>query len=101
MSRVQLALNVDDIDEAIAFYSKLYNTAPAKVKPGYANFAITGQFCEQPDDVVFTVEYSIRPAMTAAYELPGLDRKPPAVFKGQLDPRNLYRAFRALHDLNG
>ncbi len=40
MSRIQLALNVDDIDEAIAFYSKLFNTAPAKVKPGYANFAI-------------------------------------------------------------
>lgn len=40
MSRVQLALNVDNIDEAIAFYSTLFNTAPAKVKPGYANFAI-------------------------------------------------------------
>ena len=41
MSRAQLALNVDDLDEAIAFYSKLFNTPPAKVKPGYANFAIT------------------------------------------------------------
>jgi catechol 2,3-dioxygenase-like lactoylglutathione lyase family enzyme len=41
MSRAQLALNVDDLDEAIAFYSKLFNTAPAKVKPGYANFAVT------------------------------------------------------------
>lgn len=40
MSRAQLALNVDDLDEAITFYSKLFNTAPAKVKPGYANFAI-------------------------------------------------------------
>jgi catechol 2,3-dioxygenase-like lactoylglutathione lyase family enzyme len=40
MSRVQLALNVDDIDEAIAFYSKLFATEPAKTKPGYANFAI-------------------------------------------------------------
>jgi lactoylglutathione lyase len=40
MSRVQLALNVSDIDEAIAFYSKLFATEPAKVKPGYANFAI-------------------------------------------------------------
>ncbi len=40
MSRAQLALNVDDLEEAIAFYSKLFNTAPAKVKPGYANFAI-------------------------------------------------------------
>ena len=41
MSRVQLALNVDDLDEAITFYSKLFNTGPAKVKPGYANFAVT------------------------------------------------------------
>ena len=41
MSRVQLALNVDDIDEAIAFYSKLFATEPAKIKPGYANFAVS------------------------------------------------------------
>ncbi|MBY6709162.1 MULTISPECIES: ArsI/CadI family heavy metal resistance metalloenzyme [unclassified Rhodococcus (in: high G+C Gram-positive bacteria)] len=41
MSRAQLALNVDDIDTAITFYSKLFGVAPAKVKPGYANFAIT------------------------------------------------------------
>jgi len=40
MSRMQLALNVDDLDSAITFYSKLFNTEPAKVKPGYANFAI-------------------------------------------------------------
>jgi catechol 2,3-dioxygenase-like lactoylglutathione lyase family enzyme len=40
MSRIQLALNVDDLGEAITFYSKLFNAAPAKVKPGYANFAI-------------------------------------------------------------
>jgi catechol 2,3-dioxygenase-like lactoylglutathione lyase family enzyme len=40
MSRVQLALNVADIDEAITFYSKLFGTEPAKVRPGYANFAI-------------------------------------------------------------
>lgn len=40
MSRVQLALNVDDLDEAITFYSKLFATAPAKVRPGYANFAV-------------------------------------------------------------
>jgi catechol 2,3-dioxygenase-like lactoylglutathione lyase family enzyme len=40
MSRVQLALNVSDLDEAVAFYSKLFATEPAKVRPGYANFAI-------------------------------------------------------------
>jgi catechol 2,3-dioxygenase-like lactoylglutathione lyase family enzyme len=41
MSRVQLALNVSDIDEAVEFYSKLFGTPPAKRRPGYANFAIT------------------------------------------------------------
>jgi lactoylglutathione lyase len=41
MSRVQLALNVDDLDAAITFYSKLFGAEPAKRKPGYANFVIT------------------------------------------------------------
>jgi catechol 2,3-dioxygenase-like lactoylglutathione lyase family enzyme len=40
MSRVQLALNVSNLDEAVAFYSKLFATEPAKLRPGYANFAI-------------------------------------------------------------
>ena len=40
MSRVQLALNVDDVEAATAFYARLFGTAPAKVRPGYANFAV-------------------------------------------------------------
>jgi lactoylglutathione lyase len=40
MSRVQLALNVADLDASIEFYTKLFQTAPAKVRDGYANFAI-------------------------------------------------------------
>jgi len=40
MSRVQLALNVSDLEAAIGFYSKLFGTEPAKQRPGYANFAI-------------------------------------------------------------
>ena len=40
MSRVQLALNVTDIDAAVDFYTKLFGTDPAKRRPGYANFAI-------------------------------------------------------------
>jgi catechol 2,3-dioxygenase-like lactoylglutathione lyase family enzyme len=40
VSRVQLAINVADIDEAIGFYSTLFATEPAKVRPGYANFAV-------------------------------------------------------------
>ena len=40
MARVQLALNVADLDSAIDFYSKLFDTPPAKIRPGYANFAV-------------------------------------------------------------
>jgi catechol 2,3-dioxygenase-like lactoylglutathione lyase family enzyme len=40
MSRVQLALNVDDLEESVAFYTRLFGTGPAKLRPGYANFAI-------------------------------------------------------------
>src|SRR5215207_4417436 len=40
MSRIQLALNVDDVEVATAFYSKLFGTPPAKTRPGYANFAV-------------------------------------------------------------
>ncbi|HEV3267529.1 MAG TPA: ArsI/CadI family heavy metal resistance metalloenzyme [Acidimicrobiales bacterium] len=40
MNRIQLALNVSNLDEAIDFYSKFFRVEPAKVRPGYANFAI-------------------------------------------------------------
>src|SRR3954447_13666144 len=41
MSRLQLALNVNNLEESVAFYSRLFAATPAKVKPGYANFAIS------------------------------------------------------------
>jgi len=41
MSRVQLALNVDNLEESTAFYARLFATEPTKVRPGYVNFAIT------------------------------------------------------------
>jgi catechol 2,3-dioxygenase-like lactoylglutathione lyase family enzyme len=50
-SRVQLALNVSDIDKAVAFYTKLLGTEPAKRRPGYANFA-----SEQPDLKLVLIE---------------------------------------------
>ncbi len=72
---------------------------PDVLPKGWKNLAITGQFCEQPDDVVFTVEYSVRSAANAVYGLLGIDRKPPAVYKGQYDPKVLYKAFKGLHDI--
>ncbi|MEL6890705.1 MAG: ArsI/CadI family heavy metal resistance metalloenzyme [Actinomycetota bacterium] len=41
--RLQLALNVRDLDAAVDFYTTMFDTAPAKRRPGYANFAV-----EQP-----------------------------------------------------
>ena len=73
---------------------------PEVLPKGWENLAITGQFCEQPDDVVFTVEYSVRSAANAAYGLLGIDRKPPSVYKGQYDPRVLYKAFKGLHGID-
>jgi oleate hydratase len=72
---------------------------PQVVPKGSKNMAFTGQFCELPDDVVFTVEYSVRSAQVAVYALLGLKREPPPVYKGKFDPRVLYKAFMALHDL--
>jgi oleate hydratase len=63
------------------------------------NLAFVGQFCELPEDVVFTVEYSIRSAQTAVYSLLGLSLAPPPVYKGRYDPRVLLKAFLTLHDL--
>jgi oleate hydratase len=71
---------------------------PAVVPAGWHNLAFIGQFCELPDDVVFTVEYSVRSAQNAAYALLGLDLAAPAVYKGQHDPRIVYNAFSTLRD---
>lgn len=59
------------------FLTRSSGDRPAVHPEGYANFAVVGQFCEQPEDVVFTVEYSVRSAMTAVYELLKLQRTPP------------------------
>jgi myosin-crossreactive antigen len=56
----------------------------------------SGGIDEQSDDVVFTIEYSVRSAMTAVYKLLNLDKQPPPVYKGWRDPRVVYRVFQAL-----
>jgi oleate hydratase len=83
------------------FLKRAHGDRPPVVPMGYDNLAFTGQFVELPDDVVFTVEYSIRSAQVAAYAVLGLDRQPPPVYKGQFDPRVLYKAFTSLHDMVG
>lgn len=69
---------------------------PAVVPEGSTNFAFIGQFCEQPDEVIFTMEYSVRSAWTAVYKLLKTKRKPPPVYKGYLHPRVVSRVVKAL-----
>ena len=72
---------------------------PQVLPPATHNLAFIGQFVELPQDVVFTVEYSIRSAQVAVQGLLGLQRGPPPVYEGKFDPRVLLKAFRALHDV--
>src|SRR3954453_23379972 len=41
ISRIQLAINVEDLETSVAFYRRLFGTEPAKIRPGYANFAVS------------------------------------------------------------
>jgi oleate hydratase len=67
------------------------------VRPvGTENFAFIGQFCEIPDDVVFTVEYSVRSAQIAVFSLLGLKKPVSTLYKGQLDPGVLFASARTL-----
>ena len=71
---------------------------PRPVPPGSKNFAFISQFVEIPDDVVFTVEYSIRAAQMAVYELLGIDRIIPPVTRHdktfQVQFEALLKAFK-------
>jgi oleate hydratase len=81
------------------FLPRVAGDRPAVLPERTDNLAFMGQFCEVADDVVFTVEYSIRSAQLAVYGLLGLQMKPPPVYQGKFDPRVVLRAFRALHDV--
>ena len=81
------------------FLPRQHGDRPQIVPEGSTNLAFMGQFCELPLDVVFTVEYSIRSAQAAVNALLGLRREPPAVYQGKFDPRVLFKAFGALHDI--
>jgi len=60
------------------------------------NIAFIGQFAEVPEDVVFTVEYSVRTAQTAVYTLLGLDKQPTPLYKGEQHLRVLFDAAKTL-----
>jgi myosin-crossreactive antigen len=55
-----------------------------------SNLAILGQFCEIPDDIVFTLEYSVRAAQIGVYALLHLDKKVTPIYKGYKNPQHVF-----------
>ncbi|MFE9403385.1 oleate hydratase [Streptomyces sp. NPDC006530] len=70
---------------------------PQVVPENSTNLAFIGQYAEVPEDVVFTVEYSVRTAWTAVAGLLRLGKQPPPVYKGRHNPKVLIEALETLH----
>lgn len=75
------------------FMPRLLGDRPLPVPPGSKNFGFISQFVEIQDDVVFTVEYSVRAAQMAVYELLGIDRKIPPVTPHDTSLRTQFEAL--------
>lgn len=75
------------------FMPRAIGDRPQVVPDGSTNLAFIGQFCEIPDDVVFTEEYSVRSARTAVYRLLGLDKPVVPIRQYQYDVRMLFQSF--------
>lgn len=75
------------------FMPRALGDRPPVILPKTANLAVMGQYCEMADDVVFTVEYSVRSAMIAVYSLLGVQKKVPDVHRADRNPLVLLRAL--------
>ena len=79
------------------FSRRVPQDRPKVIPDGAQNFAFLGQFTELPEDVVFTVEYSIHGAMHAVYEFFGVDRPIPPIYQGLHDPKVGVKALLAAY----
>lgn len=69
------------------FMPRIIGDRPDVIPKNTKNFAFIGQFCEMPNDMVFTVEYSVRSAITAVYGLLNIRKKVPSIYEGYKDPQ--------------
>ncbi|QQO08466.1 oleate hydratase [Breznakiella homolactica] len=79
------------------FMPRVKGDRPDVIPEGSVNLAFLGQFAEQPDDCVFTVEYSVRTAMTAVYRMLNLEKEVIPVFPSFYDIRTLTQATKVLY----
>ena len=83
------------------FLTRAKGDRPQVIPEGSTNLALLGQFCEMEDDIVFTMDYSVRSAQTAVYKFLNLNKKVTPIYKGQYDVRVLYNsAMKMLKDDN-
>ncbi len=82
------------------FMPRAKGDRPDVVPKGSVNLALLGQFVEIPEDCVFTVEYSIRSAMMAVYNLLNVDRNIPSVYPSKYDIRVGAAAIKTLYGEN-
>jgi oleate hydratase len=78
------------------FMPRVKGDRPAVRPTGTTNIAFIGQYCEIPDDVVFTVEYSVRSAQTAVYSLLNLDKEVTPLYKAQHDIGMLFSSLKTM-----
>lgn len=78
------------------FERREHGDRPPVIPQGAANFALLGQYVEIPEDVVFTVEYSVRGAMHAVYGLLGMSNEIPGIYHGIADPGAALASLRTL-----
>jgi len=76
------------------FSRRTTHDRPLVIPRGATNFAFLGQYVELPEDVVFTVEYSVRGAMHAVYGLLGIDKTIPPIYHALSDPKTAFLALK-------
>ena len=69
---------------------------PDVIPTGTTNIAFIGQYCEIPDDVVFTVEYSVRSAQTAVYSLLSVDKEVSPIYKAEYNIEVLFKSLATM-----
>jgi oleate hydratase len=76
------------------FFPRKSGDRPAVIPNNSTNLALIGQYCDIPEDIVFTMEYSIRSAQKAVFGLLGLGKEPTPIYHGQHHPKVLYEAIK-------
>lgn len=78
------------------FMPRRLGDRPQIVPKNSENFAFIGQYCEMPDDIVFTLDYSVRSAQTAVYKLLKLNKRPTPIYKGHHNPLIVLRTIKTV-----